>query len=132
MTIVRLQPGSLPLSAAFCPGTAVQGPGRLIFVGGQNGIDARGVVVGEDLASQTKQALRNVLAVLAEAGASQKDVAKLTICLVSGHDPRDAYAASGEVWGAFPTAVTVLIVAGLANPAFLVEIEAVAHVGDAA
>src|SRR3954469_14743128 len=93
MTIARLRPASLPLTAAFCPGTAVQGPGRLIFVGGQNGIDARGVVIGTDLASQTKQALRNVLAVLAEAGASQKDVAKLTICLVSGHDPRDAYAA---------------------------------------
>jgi 2-iminobutanoate/2-iminopropanoate deaminase len=132
MTITRLQPASLPHSPAFCPGTAVQGPGRWIFVGGQNGIDAQGVLVGEDLASQTKQALRNVLAVLAEAGASQKDVAKLAIYLVSGHDPRAAYAASGEIWGAFPTAVTVLIVAGLANPAFVVEIEAIAHVGDAA
>jgi len=132
MTITRLEPAALPRNPAFCPGTAVHGPGRLIFVGGQNGIDAHGVVVGEDLASQTKQALRNVLAVLAEAGATQKDVAKLTVYVVHGHDPRAAYAASGEVWGAFPTAVSVLIVAGLANPAFLVEVEAIAHVGDAA
>lgn len=132
MTIIHLQPESLARSPAFSAGTITQGAGRLLVVGGQNGVDASGALVGHDLASQTRQALRNVLAVLAEGGASQKDVAKLTIYLVAGQDPREAYGASAEVWGRFPTAITVLIVAGLANPAFLVEIDALAHVGDPA
>jgi 2-iminobutanoate/2-iminopropanoate deaminase len=115
---------------AFSQGTIVPAGARTLYVGGQNGVGADGRVVGDSIEAQTEQALRNVLAVLAEAGASQEDVAKLTILLVEGTDRAAGFAASQAVWGAHPTAVTGLFVSGLANPAYLVEIEAIAALPD--
>jgi 2-iminobutanoate/2-iminopropanoate deaminase len=69
-----------------------------------------------------------VLTVLAEAGATQEDVARLTIHLVDGSNVQEGFEASREVWGMHPTAVTVLMVARLGRPEFLVEIEALAAV----
>lgn len=81
----------------------------------------------EGLRAQTEQALRNVLAVLAEAGTDAEHVVKLTIHLAPGIDPTDAYGATREVWGDHRTAVTVLTVAP-ARPGALVEIDAIAAV----
>lgn len=49
-------------------------------------------------------------------GASQEDVAKLTIHVVKGQDLREGFAAAQRVWGNFPTAITVSIVESLARP----------------
>lgn len=128
MSITHLNPSSLPADAAFSQGTLLDGGGRLLVVGGQNGMTRDGQVVADDLATQTRQALRNVLAVLAEAGATQQDVAKLTIHLTAGEDPNAAFAAATEIWGQHATAVTVLVVTALANPAFRIEVEALAQI----
>ena len=80
--------------------------------------------------AQTEQALRNVLAVLAEAGASQTDVAKMNIHLIDRTDVAAGFGASLAVWGANPTAITVLKCSAFANPAFLVEIDAIAALPD--
>lgn len=127
MTIAHINPDALPSSPAFSQGTLLEVPGHLLVVGGQNGLPGDGAIAGDDIAAQTRQAVQNVLAVLAEVGANQQHLAKLAIHLVPGQDPAAAFAAAADVWGPHPTAVTVLIVAGLANPAFLVEIDALAH-----
>lgn len=85
-------------------------------------------IVGNDLATQTAQALQNVASALEAAGATKSDVVRLAIHVVSGHPLQEAFAASQRVWGQHPCAMTVLVVAGLANPAFLIEIEAMAAV----
>ncbi|MPV35850.1 RidA family protein [Georgenia subflava] len=126
--LTHINPAGMHESPAFSQGVLTSGPGRLLVVGGQNGVDASGQVVGPGLAEQTAQALRNVLAVLAEVGATQRDVVRLGIYVVAGEDVMAGYAASAEVWGAHPTAVTVLEVAGLGPPGALVEIEALAYV----
>jgi len=54
-------------------------------------------------------------------------VVKLTIHLAPGIDPADGFAATGSVWGAHRTAVTVLTVAP-ARPGALVEIDAIAAI----
>lgn len=72
------------------------------------------------------QTLRNVLTVLAEAGATQEHVAKLTIMLVDGTDVLAGFAASREIWGDHPTAVTVFLLPRPGRPEFLVEIDALA------
>ena len=100
--------------------------GPTLYVGGQNGTDETGAVL-DGLGPQTEQALRNVLAVLEEAGTDADHVAKLTIYLDPAVDPGAAYAATGEVWGRRRTAVTVLAVAP-AREGALVEIEAVASI----
>jgi 2-iminobutanoate/2-iminopropanoate deaminase len=71
--------------------------------------------------------MRNVLAVLAEAGTDPEHVAKLTIYLAAGADPQAGYEAAFSVWGDRRTAVTVLAVTP-ARPGALVEIEAVATI----
>lgn len=122
-----VDPPGLHASPAFAQGMLVE-QGRTLYVGGQNGTNAEGALL-DGLQTQTEQALRNVLAVLAEAGSGPEYVAKLTIYLAVGVDPGEAYAATGAVWGAHRTAVTVLSVTP-ARAGALVEIEAVAAVPD--
>jgi len=130
MTVTHLNPERLLTHPAFSQGVQVSRGASLLVVGGQNGVDAEGVVVSPDFGAQTEQALRNVLAVLAEAGATQADVVKLTIYIVVGNDIEAGFMAAQNVWGPHPTAISVLQVAGLALPDCLVEIDAVAAVPD--
>ncbi|WP_264031246.1 RidA family protein [Cellulosimicrobium sp. SH8] len=123
-SVTHLNPAGLHRNPAFSQGTIVE-TGRTLYVGGQNGTDAEGAIVEGGIAAQTAQALRNVLAVLAEAGAGPQDVARLAVYLAPEADLMAGFAAVGEVWGPHPAAVTVLRV-GIGRPGALVEIEAVA------
>jgi len=126
MTITHLNPAGMHSSPAFSQGTIIPAGARILFVGGQNGVGPDGKVVGDTIETQTEQALRNVLAVLAAAGASQKEVAKMNIHIIEGTDVNAGFGASLVVWGANPTAITVIAVPSFANPDFLVEIDAIA------
>ena len=68
MTLTHLNPESMHHSPAFSQGVLIEGPGSLLVVGGQNGVDATGQVVSEDPGEQSAQALRNVITVLESAG----------------------------------------------------------------
>jgi 2-iminobutanoate/2-iminopropanoate deaminase len=126
MAITHLNPASLHASAAFSQGTVIPAGSKIVIVGGQNGIGPDGEVVGDSIGAQTEQAMRNLIAVLAEAGATPADVAKLTIILVEGVDINEGFAASQKVWGTQPTAVTAQFVRALARPDCLVEVDAIA------
>lgn len=128
MSLTHINPEALHASPAFSQGVLIEGGGGLLVVGGQNGTDANDDVVEGGLGEQTAQAYRNVLAVLAAVGASQADVAKLTIYVVAGEDIFAGFAAAQEVWGQHATAITVLQVSGLARPECLVEVDALAQV----
>jgi len=129
MKLTHLNPDTLHRNPAFSQGIAVEGTARTIYVGGQNGIGADGNLVGSDLGAQTEQALKNVLEVLKAAGASQKDVVKMTIYLAKDQDVNAGFAASQKVWGMHPTTISVLMIERPARPGALVEIEVVAAVG---
>lgn len=122
--ITQIDPAELHSSPAFAQGV-VAPAGPTLYVGGQNGTDSDGQL-DEGVEAQTTQAMRNVLAVLAAAQTSPEHVAKLTIYLTTGVDPQAAFGASQSIWGEHRTAITVLIVAGLALPGALVEVDAVA------
>ena len=128
MEITHLNPSSLFTSPAFSQGVLVRGAGSTLYVGGQNGVDASGAIVPGGLGPQTEQALANVLAVLAEAGADQSNVVRMAIYMVDGQSVDEGYAASMNVWGQNPTAVTVQTVANLGRPEALVEIDAIAAI----
>lgn len=111
----------------------VSGKAKTIYIGGQNAINAEGQLVGEgDFALQTKQALENIKIALASENATFNDVIKLNIYMVEGCDPAVGFKAFQETVGALekPPLITVLKVAGLANPKYLVEIDAIAVVED--
>jgi len=83
----------------------------------------------EGAEAQVAQAMRNLIAVLEAAGATQKDVAKLTIYLHPTISGESGFGAALPIWGQNPTAVTVIQVASFARPGVLVEIEAIAALG---
>lgn len=124
MAIEHVNPASLHTNPAFSQGT-IAPAGRTLYVGGQNGVTADGTLL-EGAAEQAAQAMRNLLAVLTEAGATQADVAKLTIYLHPTVSGEDGFAAALPIWGRHATAVTVVQVASFARPGVLVEIDAIA------
>lgn len=128
MAITHLNPASMHANPAFSQGTVIPAGSSIVIVGGQNGVGADGELVGDSIGPQTEQALRNLITILAEAGATPADVAKLNIILVEGQDVNEGFAASRNVWGDTPTAITVQFVRALGRPEFLVEIDAIAAV----
>jgi enamine deaminase RidA (YjgF/YER057c/UK114 family) len=125
----HLNPEGLARNAAFTQAVAVGGPVKTVYVGGQNGVDAQGAVL-EGLAAQTAQALANVDLAVRAAGGTLRDVVTWTIYVVLGQDLREAVGEFERAWGQNPDppAIGVVVVAALAEPEFLVEIQAVAAV----
>jgi enamine deaminase RidA (YjgF/YER057c/UK114 family) len=124
----RLQPPGWPEPRGYANG--IEAEGRLVFVGGQIGWDETGAFASPDLAGQVRQTLRNIVAVLAEAGAGPEHVARLTWFVTD----RDEYLASLKEIGAayrdvmgrhFP-AMAVVQVVSLVEAEAKVEIEATA------
>ena len=101
--------------------------GDLLFISGQVALSPEGEIVGRgDMRAQAAQVFANLRAVLGAAGATFRDVIKLTIlCTDSGGIPAIREARERALEGHQP-ASTLLVVAGLASPDYLVEIEAVA------
>lgn len=104
--------------------------GQLIFVSGQAGIDEDGRTVGDDFETQAHQAFRNVATVLEQAGASLDDVVKVTIMVTDMSYLDRIIALRGEYFTEPYPADTLLRVAGLAQPDWLIEIDAVAIAPD--
>jgi enamine deaminase RidA (YjgF/YER057c/UK114 family) len=105
---------------------------RTIYTAGQVSIDERGALVGAaDLAAQTAQAMRNVGLALSAVGASYADIVKITTYVVN-YKPEHR-SMIGEARAPFfangtPPASTLVGVAALALPEWIVEIEAIAVV----
>ncbi len=101
--------------------------GQMIFVSGQVAVGPDGQLVGPgDIKAQTHQALRNVAAVLAKAGAGLKDVVKITSFLTDENTFGQMMEARREIFGEELPASTAVIVRRLALPDWLIEIEAIA------
>ena len=109
---------------------AIKKAGTPVFISGQVALDAEGKLVGEnDAAAQTEQVFKNLQAVVEGCGGTLDDIVKITI-FVTDPSYRPAVAAARLKWfkeGQWP-ASTYLVVAALAVPTMLVEIEAVAMI----
>lgn len=103
---------------------------RTIYLSGQTAWDAeRRLVGGTDLANQARQAFRNVRLAVEAGGGRLEDVVSLRIYVV-GYTPEDAQAVGGALRECFRgpalPATTWIGVASLADPGFLIEVEAIA------
>ena len=102
---------------AFTQVITVDGATKTIYVGGQNAVNAKGEIVGNDIASQSQQAFKNVITALEAAGATLDDVIKMTIYLVQGQSFQEVFAAAQQVKRMeVPPTVSGIMVVGLANP----------------
>jgi enamine deaminase RidA (YjgF/YER057c/UK114 family) len=125
-----LQPPGWARPRGYANGIAATG--RQVFVAGQIGWDADQRFASDDFAAQVRQALANIVAVLACAGAKPEHLVRMTWYVTS----RDEYnaalteigAAYRELIGRNFPAMAVVVVAGLLEPRAKVEIEATAVV----
>lgn len=112
-------------SSNYVHGVEVPPDARWLHVAGQVGVRPDGTV-GKGFEEQAEIAWNNLLAVLAEAGMGPEDVVKVTTFLT---DPKDVAANRtyrDRKLNGVKAASTLLIVAGLASPDFLFEVEATA------
>jgi enamine deaminase RidA (YjgF/YER057c/UK114 family) len=107
--------------------------GFLLFLAGQVAVDGSGAVVGlGDAAAQARQVYANIAAVLASRGGTFADVLRLTTFATPEVDLADAVQAREPYVEGVPPATTFTYVSALADPRFLLEVEAVAFVPAAA
>jgi enamine deaminase RidA (YjgF/YER057c/UK114 family) len=112
----------------------ISAKGRLVVVAGQIGWNARAAFESDDFAAQTEQALRNIVAVLAEAGAEPRHLVRLTWYVVGKEDyvahQKEIGQAYRRVIGRHFPAMTLVVVAGLLEDRAKIEIEATAVIPD--
>jgi enamine deaminase RidA (YjgF/YER057c/UK114 family) len=125
MSVERIRPDGLAVPPTY---THVVKAGNTIYIAGQVAQDEQGRLVGAgDFIAQANQVFGNLGKALAAAGASFGDVVKTTVYVTDPRyrealrDVRDRYLDSSAL-----PASTLVVVAGLALPEYLLEIEAVA------
>ena len=112
----------------------VMASGKQIFVAGMIGWDAQGVFHSDDLVAQVRQALQNIVEVLAAAGAQPAHITRMTWYLTDKREylarGREIGAAYRELIGDFGIAMTAVQVVALIEDRAQVEIEVTAVIPD--
>lgn len=121
----KFNSAKVPAAPFYSHAAEVSTAQRMLFIAGQVGQRLDGSVPS-DMAEQTRVAVENVQAVLAEAGMTVADVAKYTIYLTDEKHMEGFMAAAAPLLSSPPAATTLLFVKALAAPTLFIEIEAVA------
>jgi enamine deaminase RidA (YjgF/YER057c/UK114 family) len=124
-----INPEQLLRNPAFSQIAITNGSGTTIYIGGQNAITKDQEIIGKgDITLQTEYALKNIETALKASKATLDDLFKLTIYIVQGQDVRKGFEGAQSFLKKLsnPPVISGVIVAGLANPDYLVEIEAIA------
>ena len=125
-----INPKSLGRPRGYSNGLLTGQDARLLFIAGQIGWDEEQRLVGEDFVEQFERALRNLLAVVYEAGGAPGGVARLVVYVTDKREYAARTAEIGERWRAlmgrhFPT-MTLVEVSALLEDGAKVEIEGIA------
>jgi enamine deaminase RidA (YjgF/YER057c/UK114 family) len=127
-----LHPQGWKPASGYANGIVASGP--MVFVGGQIGWNAQREFESGDFVAQARQALQNVVAVLAEAGGRPEHLVRLTWYVTDKREYAARLKEVGEVYRSvigrhFPT-MTLVEVSALVEDAAKVEIEATAVLGE--
>ena len=127
-----LQPPGWARPKGYANGVAVRG--LQVYVAGMIGWDGQGEFQTDDLVGQVRQALANVVAVLAEAGAKPEHIVRMTWYLTDKREylsrAREIGAVYRELIGSFNAAMTAVQVSALIEDRARVEIEVTAVIPD--
>ena len=121
-------PSGMTQPTAYSQVVEVNGPHRLVFVAGQTGVDASGKTAPE-FRAQAVQAFENIKTALASVGGSMDNVVRLTTYMTDLEQNADAYREVRASFFANKSALpasTLLQITRLANPSFLIEVDATA------
>ena len=132
MTMRLLQPPGWAPAKGYSNGVAARG--TLVFVGGQVGWNGQQAFESDEFVAQARQALANIVAILAEAGALPEHIVRMTWYVVDRDEYVASYRALGGVYrdviGRHFPAMTAVAVKALIEPRARVEIEATAVIPD--
>jgi enamine deaminase RidA (YjgF/YER057c/UK114 family) len=126
-----VNPDTLNKNPAFTNVVVVTGSVKTVYVGGQDAVDSSGKIVGKgDIKAQTEQVLKNIQTALAAGGAEIEHIVKWNLFVVQGQSLQAGFEAFQQFWGMRPNPplISFVFVSGLANPDFLVEMDAIAVV----
>lgn len=127
-----LQPPDWKAPKGYANGIAARG--TLVFVGGQVGWNAQQEFESDEFVAQSRRALQNVVAVLAEAGAAPEHVVRMTWYVVDRREylanVRALGSAYRDIMGRHYPAMTAVQVAALIEERARIEIEATAVIPD--
>ncbi len=99
--------------------------GDWVFVSGTTGFDYTRMTIADSLVEQTEQCLQNIESALREAGASMRDVVRVTYVLPDGAEFEQCWPVLRKYFGEVRPAA-MMISAGLADPRMKIEIEVTA------
>ena len=117
-------PAGAPPAGAYTQAVEITGAARTLYLSGQVGADTMGTIP-DDVAAQARLVWANIQAQLRAAGMTLDNLVKITTILTDFANMAATRSVRTEVLGDRRPAST-LIIAGLANPAFKIEIEAIA------
>ncbi|MCU0950039.1 MAG: RidA family protein [Burkholderiaceae bacterium] len=127
-----LQPPGWATPRGYSNGIAARG--TLVVIGGQIGWNAQQQFESDAFAEQARQALHNIVEILAEAGARPEHIVRMTWYVVDRAEYVASYAALGSAYraviGRHYPAMTAVEVSALIEPRAKVEIEATAVIPD--
>jgi enamine deaminase RidA (YjgF/YER057c/UK114 family) len=127
-----LQPPTWPRPRGYSNGVMVRG--QIVFVAGMIGWDATNTFQTDDFAGQVRQALKNVVAVLSEAGAKPEHITRMTWYVTDKQEylaaGREIGQAFRDVIGSFNASMSAVQVAALIEDRAKVEIEVTAVIPD--
>lgn len=125
MRILHTPGGIAPPFSRYSHGVEAKNVSRWLSVSGQVGVAGDGNLA-DGAAAQMEQAWRNIFEVLASAQMAPENLVKITAFLTSREDLGTFREVRDRLLGAAQPASSLVVVAGLADPAWLVEIEALA------
>ncbi|MEO6562566.1 MAG: RidA family protein [Nitrosospira sp.] len=105
--------------------------GEWIFVSGTTGFDYSKMTISDDLVEQAEQCLKNIHAALDEAGASMRDIVRVTYVLPDAADFPKCWPTLAKYFGEIRPAA-MMISAGLSDPRMRIEIQVTARRGSGA
>jgi len=115
-----------PPVGRYSQGVEITDPGKTLYIAGQVGIRPDGTLP-EDMEEQAEQAFLNIQSILRGANMDVENLVSIRIYLLSRDDLPKFRAARDRVFGDVAPASTLLIIAGLAQPEWLIEVDARAY-----
>ena len=110
--------------------TAVVKRGNVVFIAGQTAIDKDGNLVGEgDPLAQARQVYANIDAAIKSVGGTKDDILKTTTYILDLDHLLATRPARNEYFGDKRPTSTMLVISGLADPRYLIEVECMAVLG---
>ena len=118
-------------SGHFSQATTIAARGRLVFISGMTARRADGTVAGiGDIEAQTRQVCENIKAAVEQAGGSMDDICRVDVYVRNMEHFDKIHEVRREYFNAPAPASTMVEVSKMTSPDYLIEINAIAVIGD--